>query len=154
MATPVMRNYAEALLREEEHLAVPSVGAQRPPVREGYDRAFAPVLVIDLCSVFCSDCSHGIPSFALFGRFGDVCPLGRCAIATAGKLAATQALPIRNLQRDMPTLIVVSLSIAPSPFVRFKSIVGTFLSGLKQLFHCLKILCTYLNYATGISRSK
>jgi hypothetical protein len=60
------------------------------------------------------------------------------AIATAGKLAATQALPIRNLRRDMPTLVVVSLSIGSPPFVRFKSIIGTFLGGLKQLFSPLR----------------
>jgi len=32
-------------------LAVPSVGAQRPTVRERYDRAFAPVLVVDFGAV-------------------------------------------------------------------------------------------------------
>jgi hypothetical protein len=30
MATPVVRNDAEALLHKEKHLAVPSVGVERP----------------------------------------------------------------------------------------------------------------------------
>ena len=51
MAATVMRDHAESILREEQHLAVPSVGAQRPAVRERYDRAFAPVLVVDFGAV-------------------------------------------------------------------------------------------------------
>ena len=47
MATPVVRHYAEAVLREEKHLAIPSVRAQRPAVRECYDRAHAPLLAVD-----------------------------------------------------------------------------------------------------------
>src|SRR5262245_4010445 len=46
LLSAIMRNYAEAVLREEKHLAVPSVGAQRPAVRERYDWAFTPVLVV------------------------------------------------------------------------------------------------------------
>ena len=33
MAAPIVRDDAEAVLREEKHLTVPSVGAQRPAVR-------------------------------------------------------------------------------------------------------------------------
>jgi hypothetical protein len=36
-------------------LAVPSVGTQRPTVRERYDRAFAPVLVVDFSAVLGGD---------------------------------------------------------------------------------------------------
>jgi hypothetical protein len=60
MSTPVMCNYAEAVLREEKHLAVPSVGAQRPAMGERYDRAFAPVFVVDFRTVFCCDPAHKI----------------------------------------------------------------------------------------------
>jgi hypothetical protein len=55
MATTVVRDHAEAILREEKHLTVPSVGAQRPTVRERYDRAFAPVLVVDFGAVLGGD---------------------------------------------------------------------------------------------------
>jgi hypothetical protein len=55
MATTVVRDRAEAVLHEEKHLAVPSVGAQRPTVRERYDRAFAPVLVVDFGPVLGGD---------------------------------------------------------------------------------------------------
>ncbi|HEX2471428.1 MAG TPA: hypothetical protein VHJ59_01625 [Nitrososphaera sp.] len=51
MSTTVVRDHAEAIVHEEKHLAVPSVGAQRPTVRERYDRAFAPVLVVDFGAV-------------------------------------------------------------------------------------------------------
>ena len=42
MAATVMRDNAETALREEQHLAIPSVGVQRPAVRECHDRTFAP----------------------------------------------------------------------------------------------------------------
>src|SRR5262245_50429528 len=58
MAATIVRDDAEAVLREEKHLAVPSVGAQRPPVRERYDRAFAPVLVVDLGAILGFNCAH------------------------------------------------------------------------------------------------
>ena len=55
MATPVVRDDAEAVLREEQHLAVPRVGVQRPAVRERDDRALAPVLVVDRRAVLRGD---------------------------------------------------------------------------------------------------
>ncbi len=60
MAATVMGDHAEAVLREEQHLAVPGVGVERPAMREGYDRAFAPVLVVDLRPVFRRNCCHGM----------------------------------------------------------------------------------------------
>jgi hypothetical protein len=62
MATTIVRNHAEPVLRKEKHLTVPSVGAQRPTVRERYDRAFAPVLVVDFGAVLGGDraCTHGM----------------------------------------------------------------------------------------------
>jgi hypothetical protein len=47
MSTTVVCDHAEAVVYEKKHLAVPSVGAQRPTVRECYDWTFAPVLVVD-----------------------------------------------------------------------------------------------------------
>jgi len=58
MTTTIVRHDAEAVLREKQHLAVPHVGAQRTSVREGYDRAFAPVLVIDRRAIFHRDRAH------------------------------------------------------------------------------------------------
>ncbi|HEY9846363.1 MAG TPA: hypothetical protein V6D03_09200 [Candidatus Caenarcaniphilales bacterium] len=55
MSTTVVRDHAEAVVHEEKHLAVPSVGAQRPTVRKRYDRAFAPVLVVDFGAVLGDD---------------------------------------------------------------------------------------------------
>ena len=61
MATPVVRDDAETMLREEKHLAIPSVRIERPAVRERYGRAFAPVFVIDLPTVFGCDVTHVFP---------------------------------------------------------------------------------------------
>src|SRR5262249_15572834 len=63
MAPPVMRNDAEATLREVEHLAIPGIGAERPAVGEGDGRALAPVLVVNLRAVFGGDGAHGVLSF-------------------------------------------------------------------------------------------
>jgi hypothetical protein len=50
-----VRDHAEAVVHEEKHLAVPSVGAQRPTVRECYNWTFAPVLVVDFSAVLGGD---------------------------------------------------------------------------------------------------
>src|SRR5215471_17884930 len=63
MATTVVGHYAEAVLREEEHLTVPGVRTQWPAVRERHNRAFAPILVINLRSIFGFDCAHMYYSF-------------------------------------------------------------------------------------------
>jgi hypothetical protein len=55
MATTIVRNHAEPVLRKEKHLTVPSVGVQRPTMRKRYDRAFAPVLVVDFGAVLGGD---------------------------------------------------------------------------------------------------
>src|SRR5882762_4572342 len=58
MSPPVMRDDAIALPPEVQHLPVPVVPAQRPAVAENDWLSFAPVLVINLCSVFCGDGCH------------------------------------------------------------------------------------------------
>jgi hypothetical protein len=62
MATTIVRDHSKPILSEEKHLTIPGVGAQRPTVRERYDRAFAPVLVVDLGAVLGGDraCTHGM----------------------------------------------------------------------------------------------
>src|SRR5262250_509203 len=65
MTAPVMRDRAEAVLRQEQHLAVPGVRAQRPAVRERDDRALAPVLVVDFRAVSGGDRAHVGTPFAV-----------------------------------------------------------------------------------------
>ena len=52
MTATVMRDAAIAIGCQEEHLRLPAIGAQRPAVAEHDGLSRAPVLVIDLCSVF------------------------------------------------------------------------------------------------------
>src|SRR5215510_10788717 len=63
MTTAIVGDDAETVLREEKHLSIPGIRVQRPAVREGHDRALAPVLVIDLRSIFGFDCAHMSCSF-------------------------------------------------------------------------------------------
>src|SRR5262249_1466490 len=58
VATPVVRDHAEAVLCEEKHLSVPHVGIQGPAVRERNDRAGTPILVVNLRSIFRGDSTH------------------------------------------------------------------------------------------------
>ena len=60
---PVVGDDAIALLEEEQHLSVPVIRRERPAVRENNRLSSAPVLVIDLCSVFCGDRRHWSPPF-------------------------------------------------------------------------------------------
>src|SRR5213080_2300748 len=61
--SPVMRDDSIALLAEEQHLSVPIVRSERPAVTEHYGLALSPVLVVNLCAVFCCDSRHEIFSF-------------------------------------------------------------------------------------------
>src|SRR5215472_5959014 len=58
MAAPVNCDTAIPALYKKQHLTIPGVGVQRPTVRERYDWATAPVLVVDLCAVFCGNRAH------------------------------------------------------------------------------------------------
>ena len=70
VTSPVMRDHAEALLVEEQHLSVPRVRIQRPTVGEHDYRASSPVFKVDLRTVFAADRVHG---------------LGSCRLSAAGK---------------------------------------------------------------------
>ena len=59
--TPVMGDDAVAVLEEEQHLGVPVVGGQWPPVAEHDRLARAPVLVEDLDAVGGGDRAHALP---------------------------------------------------------------------------------------------
>src|SRR5437660_6866010 len=56
--SPVMRDDSIALLAEEQHLSVPVVCSERPPVTEHYGLALSPVLVVNVGAVFCRDRRH------------------------------------------------------------------------------------------------
>src|SRR5215472_6134808 len=104
MTAPVMRDRAEAVLRQEQHLAVPCVRAQRPAVRECDDRALAPVLVVDLRAVFGGDRAHVCTPFAVSAqrRGSAVCEslieLLAMVLAGPGRDGVTHAasLPLRG----------------------------------------------------------
>src|SRR6187549_1683616 len=65
MPAAIVGNDAEAVLRQEMHLAVPRVGVERPAMGEGDDRAAAPVLEVDGRSVFGGYEIHGAVSLGL-----------------------------------------------------------------------------------------
>src|SRR5579859_4755436 len=56
--SPVMRDDSIAMLAEEQHLSVPIVRGERPAVTEHDGLARSPVLVVNLCAVFCGDSGH------------------------------------------------------------------------------------------------
>src|SRR5712691_10435397 len=58
MSASVVGYDAIAVLEEEQHLRVPIIRRQRPAVAEHNGLTFAPVLVINLGSVFCCDSTH------------------------------------------------------------------------------------------------
>src|SRR6266516_2437824 len=62
MAAPVVGYDAIAVLEEEQHLRVPIICRQRPAVTENDGLTRAPVLEIDLCSIFGGDRVHGFLS--------------------------------------------------------------------------------------------
>jgi hypothetical protein len=59
VAAPVMRDDAEAMVHEEQHLRVPIVGRKRPAVAEHDRLPAAPILVEDLDAVLGGDRRHG-----------------------------------------------------------------------------------------------
>src|SRR6476660_1406868 len=62
MAAPVVGDDTIAVLEEEQHLRVPIIGRQRPPMAEHDGLTLAPVLVEDLDAVFGRDGRHGLVS--------------------------------------------------------------------------------------------
>src|ERR1700694_5742723 len=60
---PVMRDDSITLLAEKQHLSVPVVRGERPAVAEHHGLPGSPIFVVDLRSVFCSDCRHDTSSF-------------------------------------------------------------------------------------------
>src|SRR5580704_5826648 len=91
MSAAVVRYDAITMLEKEQHVGVPIISRQRPAVAKHDGLPFAPVLVIDLCSVFGGDGCHGNAPSILVSDF--------CAA-----LAGTRAS------------FVLAISIASSPW--------------------------------------
>ncbi len=110
--SPVMRDDAKTLLAEEQHLSVPVVRGKRPAVTEYDGLSGAPVFVVDLRSVFHSDCRHDAFSFrvnefdglSFFGRrVRDLSVISRSllptpAFASPRALAPHESLPPYNAE--------------------------------------------------------
>ena len=63
MAAAVVRDAAIAVTREEKHLVLEGIGAERPSVTEDHRLPFAPILVIDFRAVAGGDgCHSTLPS--------------------------------------------------------------------------------------------
>ena len=58
MAAPVVSDDAIAVPEEEQHLRVPVIGAKRPATAEYDGLAMAPVLVVNLRTIFGCDRAH------------------------------------------------------------------------------------------------
>ena len=65
MSAPVVRNDAITMLLKEQHLRVPVIGRQRPPVAKDNGLTLAPVLKINLNAVFRRYRCHRIISDSL-----------------------------------------------------------------------------------------
>jgi hypothetical protein len=64
VATSVVRNHTISALRQEQHLVVPGVGAQRPAVAEDDGSSGAPILEVDLAPILRRDgIRHEVDSF-------------------------------------------------------------------------------------------
>src|SRR5258705_12446532 len=58
--TPVVGDAAEAVRREEEHLRIPIIAAQRPTVAENNRLPRSPILEVNLCAIFGCDRAHSV----------------------------------------------------------------------------------------------
>src|ERR1700731_4118830 len=70
MSAPVVGYNAITLVQEEQHLRIPIVGRERPAVAKHDGLTFAPVLVINLDTVFCGDGCHGMTSLICWKSVG------------------------------------------------------------------------------------
>jgi hypothetical protein len=74
VAAAVMCYDAIALLEKEQHLRVPVIGRQWPAMAENDGLTFAPVLVKNLCAVFCCDRTHVLYSSLIANDADDPAP--------------------------------------------------------------------------------
>src|SRR6202034_1730165 len=67
VTSAIVRDYAVSVLEEKQHLGVPIIGRQRPSVMKHDGLPRAPILVVNLCSVFGRYKRHGLGSCRLLG---------------------------------------------------------------------------------------
>ena len=101
MATAVMGNAAVSVSGQEEHLVFPGIRAQRPAVAEDDRLSCAPVLVIDLGTVFRCDRAHGAFSFCF--RLAPCPPLLAHGAVRAG-LAANKQYSCQKAEKKWPAV--------------------------------------------------
>jgi hypothetical protein len=65
MAAAVMGDAAVAFVGQEHHLRLPAVRIERPAVAEYHRLSYAPVLVINLSTVFRYNCAHVMVSLVV-----------------------------------------------------------------------------------------
>src|SRR5450830_2183509 len=74
MAATVMGDAAVSARAQKHHLVFPGVRAQRPAMAEDHGLSAAPVLVIDLCTVFRRNRAHCEPPSLSAGVVDLSCP--------------------------------------------------------------------------------
>src|SRR5690242_4743823 len=58
VSTAIMGDNSIAMMQEEQHLVIPVVGTERPTMAENYRLSIAPVLVVNLDTVFRRNRGH------------------------------------------------------------------------------------------------
>src|ERR1700739_812732 len=108
MSSPVMRDDAIAALAKEQHLPVPVVRAQRPPVAEHDRLPFSPILVINLSPVFCRYRCHDLSS-----KFGaEICEPHYPPIAHPSAPLFPNA-PANNAYQESPGVLTSMQPVPP-----------------------------------------
>jgi len=70
MATAIVGDDAESLVEEEQHLRIPIVGRQGPPMGKHNRLTTTPILVVNRHSVFgCNRIAHAHAQIAPVGKF-------------------------------------------------------------------------------------
>ena len=91
MASSIMGDTAITALRQKEHLILECIRAQRPAVAEDNRLSLAPVVVIDLRSIFCRDRTHTFSSY-----FSPIYTIGfPKTVPQLSSLRLPQQLPVR-----------------------------------------------------------
>src|SRR5260370_40735869 len=67
MTSAVVGDATVAVLRQKEHLVLKGVGRKWPTMAENYGLSLAPILIINLRSIFCGNCVHVSFFFFVFG---------------------------------------------------------------------------------------
>src|SRR5713226_4528858 len=97
VTSPIMGDDAIAMIQEKHHLGIPVSRTQWPAMTENNRLSVSPILVIDLCSVFCRDRRHNtspfgrVPGKNLRGIFGRVYSVNSTASRNEPMFCSQQA---------------------------------------------------------------